>query len=71
MEVDLFSAVAVGVLILLFYHYISSKYLYFLSKPIPCVKPTFLVGNIGEAILRTKDVRQLTDELYYAFPNAK
>lgn len=71
MEVDLLSAVAVGVLILLIYHYVANKYQYFLSKPIPCVKPTFLVGNIGTAIFRTKDVRQQTDELYYAFPNSK
>lgn len=71
MEVHLLSAVAIGCLILLIYHFLASKYLYFLSKPIPCVRPTFLLGNIGEAIFRTKDVRTLTNELYYAFPNAK
>lgn len=71
MEVDLLSTIAIGCIILLIYHYISKKYQYFLTKPIPCLKPTFLVGNIGATIFRTKDVRTHIYDLYRAYPESK
>ncbi|XP_062563385.1 cytochrome P450 9e2-like [Armigeres subalbatus] len=71
MEVDLFSSVAIGFIILLIYHYVSQKYQYFFSKPIPCLKPSFLVGNIGATIFRTKDARTHIYDMYNTFPESK
>ncbi|XP_053683467.1 probable cytochrome P450 9f2 [Sabethes cyaneus] len=69
--IDLFTAIAVGAIILLCYHYIARKYLYFLSKPVPCPKLTFLLGNFGRVMFRLKDVVSHLDTLYNAFPDAK
>ncbi|XP_055529186.1 probable cytochrome P450 9f2 [Wyeomyia smithii] len=71
MEVDLFTAAAVGILILLILHYISKKYEYFLSKPIPCVKPTLILGSSGPMIFRTRDMPSHVKILYQTFPDSK
>lgn len=71
LQVDLFTAFAVGGIVLLVYHYLSKKFEYFLSKPIPCPKPTFLFGNTASMILRTQDAKEKIQELYNSFPDAK
>ncbi|XP_055529185.1 probable cytochrome P450 9f2 [Wyeomyia smithii] len=70
-EIDLFTAVAVGVIIILCYHYIAQKYLYFLTKPVPCLKPTFLLGNFASLLFRRKDIVSHLITNYNAFPDAK
>lgn len=71
MEVDLLLIAAIGLIILLIYHYVSQKYQYFLTKPIPSLKPSFLVGNIGATIFRTKDARTHIYEMYNTYPESK
>ncbi|XP_058837432.1 probable cytochrome P450 9f2 [Topomyia yanbarensis] len=71
MEIDLFGAVAIGAIILLIFHYLSKKYEYFLSKPIPCVKPTFLLGSTGPIMLRKRDFPCHIRMLYNSFPESK
>ncbi|KAL1386787.1 hypothetical protein pipiens_012807 [Culex pipiens pipiens] len=70
-QVDLFTAGAVFAIILLAYHYLSKRYEYFLTKPIPCLKPTFLVGNTGAMLFRQRDIAAQVKALYYAFPDFK
>uniref|UniRef100_A0A8D8JY63 Probable cytochrome P450 9f2 n=3 Tax=Culex pipiens TaxID=7175 RepID=A0A8D8JY63_CULPI len=71
LQVDLFTACAVGGIVLLVYHYVSKKFEYFLSKPIPCPKPTFMFGNTASMMLRTQDAKEKVQELYNSFPDAK
>ncbi|XP_055529187.1 cytochrome P450 9e2-like [Wyeomyia smithii] len=71
MEVDLFTATAVGTLILLLIHYVSKKYEYFLSKPIPCIKPTFFFGSSGPMMFRKRDMVTHMNTLYYTYPDSK
>lgn len=68
---DLFTAGAVFAIILLAYHYLSKRYEYFLTKPIPCLKPTFLVGNTGPMMFRQRDIAAHVKILYNAFPDFK
>lgn len=70
-EVDLYVAVAVGAIILLLYHYGSKKYEYFLTKPIPALKPTFLLGNTGPMMFRRRDVSSHVKMLYNSFGDYK
>lgn len=70
-EVDLYVAVAVGAIILLLYHYASKKYEYFLAKPIPVLKPTFLLGSTGPMMFRRRDVSSHVKLLYDAFEDYK
>ncbi|XP_058837431.1 probable cytochrome P450 9f2 [Topomyia yanbarensis] len=71
MEVSLFTAVAIGSIILLVYRYISKKYEYFLSKPIPCIKPTFFLGSSGPVMFRTNTLKSHVEMLYNTYPDAK
>lgn len=70
-EVDLYVAVAVGAIILLLYHYGSKKYEYFLTKPIPALKPTFLLGNTGAMLFHRRDVSSHVKLLYNSFQDSK
>lgn len=70
-EVDLLSAFAVGAIVVLLYHYVAKKYDYFLPKPIPCVKPSFLVGSTGPMMFRLRDVCSHVKILYNTFPESK
>lgn len=54
-QTDLLSTAAIVAVVLLLYHYVMKKYEYFLPKPIPCIKPTFLLGNNGPIVFRKTD----------------
>ncbi|XP_058837428.1 probable cytochrome P450 9f2 [Topomyia yanbarensis] len=71
MEVNLLTAAAIGAIILLLFYYMSKSYEYFLSKPVPCIKPTFFVGSTGPVMFRRSDVTSHFKMLYNAFPEAK
>ncbi|XP_019557470.3 probable cytochrome P450 9f2 [Aedes albopictus] len=71
LEVNLFAAIAVGALILALYHNISKRYQYFLTKPVPSMKPTFLVGNSGPILTRKRDITSHVREIYNSYPDAK
>ncbi|XP_055530200.1 probable cytochrome P450 9f2 [Wyeomyia smithii] len=71
MEVDLLTVAAIGAIVLLLFHYVSKKYQYFLSKPIPCVKPTFFFGSTGPMMFRRRDVTSHIRMLYNLFPDFK
>ncbi|KXJ73267.1 hypothetical protein RP20_CCG016130 [Aedes albopictus] len=71
LEVNLFTAIAVGALILALYHNISKRYQYFLTKPIPSIEPTFLVGNSGPILTRKRDITSHVREIYNSYPDAK
>ncbi|KXJ79841.1 hypothetical protein RP20_CCG027714 [Aedes albopictus] len=70
-EVDLYVAMAVGAIVLLLYHYGTKKYEYFLTKPIPALKPTFLFGNTGPMMFRRRDVCSHVKILYNSFEGFK
>ncbi|XP_058837424.1 probable cytochrome P450 9f2 [Topomyia yanbarensis] len=70
-EVNLLVAAAIGTIILLFYRYVAQKYQYFLSKPVPCVKPTFLLGSNGATIFRRRGIVSHLLKLYNAYPDSK
>ncbi|KAL9703495.1 hypothetical protein quinque_007013 [Culex quinquefasciatus] len=70
-QVDFLTAGAVFAIILLVYHYIAKKYEYFLPKPIPCIKPSFLLGSSGPMMLRQKDIISHVQWLYNQFPDFK
>ncbi|XP_065080340.1 probable cytochrome P450 9f2 isoform X1 [Ochlerotatus camptorhynchus] len=69
--VNLFAAVAVGVIVLLLYHYVAKKYQYFLTKPIPCIKPTFLLGIYDQVFFKKVKLVFGSKVLYNSFPDAK
>lgn len=71
MEVNLFAAVTVGLIILLLYHHITKKYHYFLAKPIPCIKPTFLLGIYDQVFFKKVKLVFGSKLLYNYFPDAK
>ncbi|KXJ79843.1 hypothetical protein RP20_CCG027716 [Aedes albopictus] len=71
LDVNLFAAIAVGALILALYHNISKRYQYFLTKPIPSIEPTFLVGNSGPILTRKRDITSHVREIYNSYPDAK
>uniref|UniRef100_A0A8D8HD69 (northern house mosquito) hypothetical protein n=1 Tax=Culex pipiens TaxID=7175 RepID=A0A8D8HD69_CULPI len=70
-QVNLFTAGAVIIIILLIYHYLAKKYHYFLPKPVPCLKPSFLVGSSGPVLLRRQGVTTFMKKVYNSFPDAK
>lgn len=70
-QVNLFTAGAVIIIILLIYHHLAKKYHYFLPKPIPCMKPSFLVGSSGPVLLRRQGVTTFMKTIYNSFPEAK
>ncbi|XP_055529183.1 probable cytochrome P450 9f2 [Wyeomyia smithii] len=70
-NVDLFVVLAIGAIVLLIYHYIAQKYQYFLSKPIPCLKPTFLFGSSWPALTRKRNIATHFQQLYNTYPDAK
>nr|XP_029731420.1 probable cytochrome P450 9f2 isoform X1 [Aedes albopictus] len=69
-QVDLFTAAAIVAVVVLLYHYVAKKYEYFLTKPVPCVKPTFLLGSSGPTMFRKADVVSHFKKIYDAFPDA-
>ncbi|XP_052563928.1 cytochrome P450 9e2-like isoform X4 [Culex pipiens pallens] len=69
-QVNLFTAGAVIIIILLIYHHLAKKYHYFLPKPIPCMKPSFLVGSSGPVLLRRQGVTTFMKTIYNSFPEA-
>lgn len=69
-QVDLFTAAAIVAVVILLYHYVAKKYEYFLTKPVPCVKPTFLLGSSGPTMFRKADVVSHFKKIYDAFPDA-
>ncbi|XP_058449767.1 probable cytochrome P450 9f2 [Malaya genurostris] len=71
MEMDLVTVAAIGAIILLLYHYVSKKYEYFLTKPIPCVKPTFLLGSNAPIVFRRRDVASHVKMMYNTYPESK
>ncbi|XP_053683465.1 probable cytochrome P450 9f2 [Sabethes cyaneus] len=71
MEVDLFTALAIGAIILLLFHYVSKKYHYFLAKPVPCVKPSFFFGSGKPLMFRKLDLTSHIKILYDTFPDSK
>ncbi|XP_055529191.1 probable cytochrome P450 9f2 [Wyeomyia smithii] len=71
MAVDLLTAVAICAIILLIFHYISKKYQYFLSKPIPCIKPAFFFGTNAPLLFRMTDMVTHIKKLFNTFPDAK
>ncbi|XP_058462597.1 cytochrome P450 9e2-like [Malaya genurostris] len=71
MEVSLFAAIAIGSLVLFVYRWVSKKYEYFLSKPIPCIKPTFLLGSSAPVIFRTKTLKSHIGTLYNTYPQCR
>lgn len=70
-DVDLFTVCAVGAIIVLVYRYIAKKYEYFLTKPVPCIKPTLPVGSTGPLLFGQMDNVSLLKKLYNAFPESK
>ncbi|XP_055619245.1 probable cytochrome P450 9f2 [Toxorhynchites rutilus septentrionalis] len=70
-ELDLLTAAAIGAIILLLYHYVAKQYEYFLTKPVPCIKPTFGFGSTAPLMFRNVDVGAFISKLYYAFPDFK
>lgn len=70
LKVDLFMAAALLAAVLLFCRYVAKKYQYFLTKPVPCVKPTFLLGSSGPTIFRKVDVATHFKKIYDVFPQA-
>ncbi|XP_053683463.1 probable cytochrome P450 9f2 [Sabethes cyaneus] len=71
MQIDLITVAAIGAIILLVVHYISKKYQYFLSKPIPCLKPTFFFGNNAPLLFRKLDMVTHINRMYRTFPDSK
>ncbi|XP_058447374.1 probable cytochrome P450 9f2 [Malaya genurostris] len=71
MEVSLFAAIAIGSLVLFVYRWVSKKYEYFLSKPIPCIKPTFLLGSSAPVIFRTKTLKSHIETMYNTYPECR
>ncbi|XP_058837417.1 probable cytochrome P450 9f2 [Topomyia yanbarensis] len=71
LQVGLLTVLAIGTAVLLIYHYVSRKYSYFLSKQIPYMKPTFLLGNTGPLVFRTRDAASHMKVLYSACPESK
>ena len=70
-EVDLYAAVAIGAIVLLLYHYAAKKYEYFLTKPIPALKPTMFLGNTGPMMFRRRDVSSHVKMIYKTYEDFK
>ncbi|XP_055589826.1 probable cytochrome P450 9f2 [Uranotaenia lowii] len=71
MEVDLVSALAIGAIVLLVYYYAFKKYQYFLSKPVPCLKPTLFLGSTAPMLFRQRDMPTQVRIFYDTFSDAK
>lgn len=70
-QVDLVTAGAVFAIILLIYHYLAKKYENFLPKPVPCIKPSFVLGSTGPMMFCQRDVSSHLKWLYNQFPDFK
>ncbi|XP_055631745.1 probable cytochrome P450 9f2 [Toxorhynchites rutilus septentrionalis] len=71
-QMDLFTVSAIGAFILLLIHYVRKKHEYFLTKPVPCVKPSsFLLGSIAPLLFRKMDIASFLATLYKTFPGSK
>ncbi|XP_055589830.1 probable cytochrome P450 9f2 [Uranotaenia lowii] len=62
---------ALVALIGLIYYFFAKKYEYFDSKPIPLVRPTFLLGSTAPILFRRRNVLTHVNEIYYTYPDAK
>ncbi|XP_053678216.1 probable cytochrome P450 9f2 [Anopheles nili] len=71
MAVDVVTMAAIGAILALLYYYVRSRYSYFLDKPYPHLKPTFLLGSSGPMILRRRDMIEHIKKTYNSFPDAK
>ncbi|XP_055589827.1 probable cytochrome P450 9f2 [Uranotaenia lowii] len=71
MEVDLVTALAIEAIVLLAYYYAYRKYQYFLSKPVPCLKPTLFLGSTAPMLFRQRDMPSQIQIYYDTFPDAK
>lgn len=67
----MYVALAVGAIVVLLYHYAAKKYEYFLTKPIPALKPTMLFGNTGPMMFRQRDVSSHLKMLYNTYEGSK
>ncbi|XP_055619255.1 probable cytochrome P450 9f2 [Toxorhynchites rutilus septentrionalis] len=68
---DVLTVAAIGAIVLLMYHWVAKKYEYFLTKPVPCVKPTFGFGSNAPLLFRRIDMTTLLTRLYNAYPDCK
>ncbi|KFB49806.1 AGAP012292-PA-like protein [Anopheles sinensis] len=71
MAVDMVTVAALVAIVALVYYYVQKKYQYFLDKPYPHLKPTFLVGSGGPMLFRRRDMMEHINVLYNSFPDAK
>ncbi|XP_058462594.1 probable cytochrome P450 9f2 [Malaya genurostris] len=71
LQVHLILVCAISAIAVICYHYVAKKYQYFLSKPIPCVKPTFLLGSSGATVFRRRGIVSQLIKLYNAYPESK
>ncbi|XP_053683840.1 probable cytochrome P450 9f2 [Sabethes cyaneus] len=71
LPVSLFTVLAAGAIALLLYQIIARKYRYFLSKPVPFVKPTLLLGSSGPILFRRSDSMSWMKAIYNTFPDSR
>uniref|UniRef100_A0A182SLH9 Uncharacterized protein n=1 Tax=Anopheles maculatus TaxID=74869 RepID=A0A182SLH9_9DIPT len=71
MALDIVTMAAVVAILGLLYYYVRSRYSYFLDKPYPHLKPTFLFGSSAPMMLRQRDMIEHIKILYNSFPDAK
>ncbi|XP_053660558.1 probable cytochrome P450 9f2 [Anopheles marshallii] len=71
MAFDTVTMAAIAAILGLLYYYVRSRYRYFLDKPYPHLKPTFLFGSSAPIMLRQRDVIKHVEKVYNTFPEAK
>lgn len=71
LQLNLFTVLAAGAIALLLYHLVTRNFAYFLSKPIPFVTPTILLGSNGPVLFRRTDASSWLKKLYNTFPESK
>uniref|UniRef100_A0A182PZA2 Uncharacterized protein n=1 Tax=Anopheles epiroticus TaxID=199890 RepID=A0A182PZA2_9DIPT len=71
MAVDMVTMAAIATILALLYYYVRNRYRYFLDKPYPHLKPTFLLGSSGPMMLRRRNMIDHVEHLYNSHPNAK
>ncbi|XP_052900110.1 probable cytochrome P450 9f2 isoform X2 [Anopheles moucheti] len=71
MAYDTVTIAAIAAILGLLYYYVRSRYRYFLDKPYPHLKPTFLFGSSAPMLLRQRDMIEHIKILYNIYPDAK
>uniref|UniRef100_A0A6E8W4G3 Cytochrome P450 n=1 Tax=Anopheles coluzzii TaxID=1518534 RepID=A0A6E8W4G3_ANOCL len=71
MALDMVTMAAIATILALLYYYVRNRYRYFLDKPYPHLKPTFLLGSSAPMMLRRRNMIQHIEALYYSHPDAK